>query len=95
MRMRIEYTDTFGGDANYSWVRRAELDFPDNASDRSIIRKLKAEVGMTGRHRKSSFDEEITLTRWALAGLRSFFREGFSDALHHHFVRIESRDSPG
>lgn len=50
MRMRIEYTDTFGGDANYSWVRRAELDFPEGASDRSIIRKLKAEVGMTGRH---------------------------------------------
>lgn len=61
MRMRIEYTDTFGGDANYSWVRRAELDFPENASDRSIIRKLKAEVGMTGRHRKSSFGEEIRL----------------------------------
>lgn len=59
--MRIEYTDTFGGEANYSWCRRAELEFKDGASDRSIIRALKAEVGMVGRHRKSVFGAEIRL----------------------------------
>ena len=61
MVMRIEYTDTFGGEANYSWCRRAELEFPEGASERSIIRALKAEVGFVGRHRKSSYGEEVRL----------------------------------
>lgn len=25
----VEYTDTFGGDANYSWVRRAVITMPE------------------------------------------------------------------
>lgn len=25
----IEYTDTFGGEANYSWVRRAKVEMPE------------------------------------------------------------------
>jgi hypothetical protein len=28
-RYQIEYTDTFGGDANYSWVRRATVTVPE------------------------------------------------------------------
>ena len=59
--MQIEYTDTFGGDANYSWCRRAEMEFKDGTSERYIIRALKAEVGMVGRHRKTNFGEEIRL----------------------------------
>jgi hypothetical protein len=26
---QIEYTDTFGGEANYSWVRRAKVTMPE------------------------------------------------------------------
>lgn len=29
MAYEVELTDTFGGDANYSWVRRAVIEAPD------------------------------------------------------------------
>ena len=29
MTFDIEYTDTFGGEANYSWVRRAVVSMPE------------------------------------------------------------------
>ncbi|MDE2104052.1 MAG: hypothetical protein KGL39_42840 [Patescibacteria group bacterium] len=28
-RYQVEYTDTFGGEANYSWVRRAAVKMPE------------------------------------------------------------------
>ena len=31
MTYNIEYTDTFGGEANYSWVRRASVAMPELA----------------------------------------------------------------
>ena len=43
-----EYTDTFAGEANYSWVRRAEVELPDGATDRAIVRAGKAALGLTG-----------------------------------------------
>jgi hypothetical protein len=43
-----EYTDTFGGEANYSWVIRKEFNMPDNATERSIVIKAKKELGLTG-----------------------------------------------
>ena len=48
MRFNVEYTDTFCGEANYSWVKRAEIELPDDAKDREIMRKAKATVGLTG-----------------------------------------------
>jgi hypothetical protein len=60
----IEYTDTFGGEANYSWVRRAKVTMPelthygyDGGSNygkankiyaRELMRRAKAEIGLTG-----------------------------------------------
>lgn len=60
----VEYTDTFGGEANYSWVRRATVDMPDSihygydgshgytkaakAYRRELMRKAKAVMGLTG-----------------------------------------------
>jgi hypothetical protein len=29
----VEYTDTFGGEANYSWVRRAQIAMPEEERD--------------------------------------------------------------
>lgn len=43
-----EITDTFGGQANYSWVRRATFELPDNCSDRSVVIAAKAALGITG-----------------------------------------------
>ena len=46
--MDVEYTDTFGGEANYSWVERRKLTLPIDTSDRTIMRRAKASVGLTG-----------------------------------------------
>ena len=44
----IEVTDTFGGEANYSWVRRETLDAPAELSRRALVRRAKALSGWTG-----------------------------------------------
>ena len=48
MTYNLELTDTFAGEANYSWVKRAQLDAPSNASRRSLVRRAKAWAGLTG-----------------------------------------------
>lgn len=45
-RYILEVTDTFGGQANYSWVMREIA--PPNATSHQIIRRLKAMMGLTG-----------------------------------------------
>lgn len=47
----VEYTDTFCGEANYSWVRRAEISAPAQASRALLVRRAKAALGLKGRHR--------------------------------------------
>ena len=62
-KYNVEYTDTFGGDANYSWVKRATVTMPELTHDgydgsngysranriekRELMRKAKAAVGLT------------------------------------------------
>jgi hypothetical protein len=48
MKIKFEYTDTFGGEANYSWVRRETIDVPEGISDQALIRKAKAFAGISG-----------------------------------------------
>jgi hypothetical protein len=48
MKIEIELTDTFGGEANYSWVRRYTLDEPENISQRALVRRIKRVAGITG-----------------------------------------------
>ncbi len=48
IKCEVEMTDTFGGEANYSWVIRHEFMMPHDASDAQIVRRAKALVGMTG-----------------------------------------------
>ncbi len=58
----VEYTDTFGGEANYSWVRRKTFEAPRNISDLSLVRKAKKEIGLTGaRCDRNEFGETIEL----------------------------------
>ena len=60
--IRTEYTDTLGGDANYSWVQRAEFEISDNAPGSAIIRRAKKEHGLNGVPcRKATFGELIAL----------------------------------
>ena len=62
-KYNVEYTDTFGGEANYSWVRRTVITMPDlthygydgssnyskanKVFERELMRKAKAAVGLT------------------------------------------------
>jgi hypothetical protein len=45
--IKIEVTDTFGGEANYSWVKRFELD-PVEQSDLKLMHRIKKVIGWTG-----------------------------------------------
>ena len=46
--IQIEYTDTFCGEANYSWVKRFELTVPEELSDKMLMRIAKGLCGLTG-----------------------------------------------
>jgi hypothetical protein len=49
MKVKVEVTDTFSGEANYSWVKRKELDLMDALSKYSIVRRVKKEIGWSGQ----------------------------------------------
>jgi hypothetical protein len=60
----VEYTDTFNGEANYAWAKRAKVTMPEltyygydgstnytkanKSYQRELMRRAKAEVGLTG-----------------------------------------------
>lgn len=48
MQIDIEYTDTFSGEANYSWVKRQTVEMPENATNRMILRRAKKEMQLSG-----------------------------------------------
>jgi len=41
-----EYTDTFGGETNYAWVRRVYVESADSVGQ--ALRKARRELGLTG-----------------------------------------------
>ena len=47
-RWSCELTDTFGGEANYGWVKRGTTLVRDGASRRSVVLAVKRELGLTG-----------------------------------------------
>jgi hypothetical protein len=52
MPWECEYTDTFGGEANYSWVRRETVEVPDrlympSATPRHLGTRFKRALGLT------------------------------------------------
>lgn len=51
----VEHTDTFGGEANYSWVIRDCFDMPDDATQKQIVRKAKELIGETGSRAKTEY----------------------------------------
>lgn len=61
MSLQIEYTDTFGGEANYCWVRRWHC-LEERISDRQAVRLAKSLAGLTGaRCRKEDMGDLIAL----------------------------------
>ena len=58
----IEVTDTFGGEANYSWVRRHAYRTEKELSDLQIVRHAKAWSGLTGQNcRRNEYNDTIEL----------------------------------
>ena len=51
----VTYTDTFGGEANFAWVRRYKFEAPDGASNRTVARRAKAAAGLNGEPGRSSW----------------------------------------
>lgn len=47
----VEATDTFGDEANYSWVSRTKISAPEGASRALLVRRAKAALRLKGRHR--------------------------------------------
>ena len=52
----VEYTDLFGGDANYSWVKRFDFD-ATNMTDLQIIRRAKSKLGISGNRAIHSINQ--------------------------------------
>jgi hypothetical protein len=48
MIVNYELTDTFGGEANYSWVKRTSALISDKKTDLSILRMAKKWAGLSG-----------------------------------------------
>ena len=48
MYIQIELTDTFGGESNYSWVRRFRLEHKPGESSRALMRRVKKTLGWSG-----------------------------------------------
>ena len=57
----ITVTDTYGGELNYSWVRRYELEAPADITRRALVRRAKRAAGITGRHRLDDFGDSLTI----------------------------------
>lgn len=47
-KWNVELTDTFCGEANYSWVRRATFEIGEFATKRQIVFAGKKAIGLTG-----------------------------------------------
>ena len=48
MKVNIEVTDTYGHEANYSWVKRHTLDMIDTLSNYAVVRRVKQHIGWNG-----------------------------------------------
>lgn len=49
MIIKAEHTDTFGGEANYSWVRREEFEMKPEATRIAVVREVKRRMGINNR----------------------------------------------
>lgn len=63
MIVRAEMTDLWadegGWSGNYAWVRRVELELPDNATDLQIARRVKKALGIQGWRQDSWAANEL------------------------------------
>jgi hypothetical protein len=48
MKALVTVTDTYGGEANFAWVKRKVINLADNATDLQIVRLAKKTLGWNG-----------------------------------------------
>ncbi len=59
MTATYELTDTFSGEANYSWVKEGKV---SAKTSKGIVRLIKKELGLTNvRCRKEDYGDNISL----------------------------------
>ena len=62
IRWNAELTDTFGGEANYSWVQREQLKINSNYCGAWIVRTAKAAFGLTSvPHKTTDFGDSMRI----------------------------------
>ena len=62
MNYQIEITDTFGGEANYSWVRRHTLNASPGITDLALVRRAKRKAQWSGlRCKVSKYGDTIEI----------------------------------
>lgn len=48
MKCIVTHTDTYGGEANYGWVKRHMFDVDTDTSQRTVVRRAKVLANLTG-----------------------------------------------
>jgi hypothetical protein len=61
MIITAEHTDTFGGQANYSWVRREEFEMKPEATRIAVVREVKKRMGLQCRTITTDFGDHLSL----------------------------------
>jgi hypothetical protein len=62
LNITYELTDTFGGEANYTWVQRGVVAADSDNTNHTIVRRAKASAGLSGiRCRKEDYGDMIAL----------------------------------
>ena len=62
--IEYEVTDTYGGESNYSWVKRGTVEYKEgeNYSDLAAVRRVKKAIGWNGvRCNIERYGDAITL----------------------------------
>jgi hypothetical protein len=54
----FELTDTFGGEANYAWVRRGTI---KASTPSGAIRAAKRALGLTGKHTSEKYSDLVSI----------------------------------
>lgn len=61
MKYVATYTDTFGGEPNFSWARRASFEAQESASNALLVRRAKRALGLSGPHKTEDWGDTIAL----------------------------------
>jgi hypothetical protein len=63
-RWTVQVTDTFGGEANYAWVRNYEIVTPEPTSQTRVVKRAKEIAGWTGHECKTErIDSDTYIVR--------------------------------